>query len=247
MSEAGLQVRASIGGGETSVSTGLPVLDHLLELLARYGGFGLRLEVAPGGADEEVAAAGRALGEALRDWLHGDGARGFGSGTVPADEALAHVAVEASGRPLVVSNAISHARTSAGCTSTSWRGSSRALRGRRPHRARAPARGRRRTARPRSDLQVPRRRARAGGPAHPAEGVNVAEKTPIRTEAAPAPFQGAPYSQAVRVGDLVFVSGQLALLPDHAEIQGETIQEQTSRSGTWARSSRRPAAGSTSS
>ena len=45
MSEAGLEVRASIGGGETAVSTGLPVLDHLLELLARYGGFGLRLEV----------------------------------------------------------------------------------------------------------------------------------------------------------------------------------------------------------
>jgi imidazoleglycerol-phosphate dehydratase len=104
MSEAGLQVRATIGGGETTVSTGLPVLDHLLELLGRYGGFGLRLEVAPGGADEEVAAAGRALGEALRDFLHGGGARGFGSGTVPADEALAHVAVEASGRPLVVSN-----------------------------------------------------------------------------------------------------------------------------------------------
>ena len=53
------------------------------------------------------------------------------------------------------------------------------------------------------------------------------EKEVVRTEAAPAPFQGAPYSQAIRVGDLVFVSGQLALRPDHAEIVGETIQEQT--------------------
>ena len=58
----GLRVRASLGVSETAVSTGLPVLDHLLELMARTGGFGLRLEVAPGGADEEVAAAGRALG-----------------------------------------------------------------------------------------------------------------------------------------------------------------------------------------
>jgi 2-iminobutanoate/2-iminopropanoate deaminase len=57
--------------------------------------------------------------------------------------------------------------------------------------------------------------------------VNVAEKTVIRTERAPAPFQGAPYSQAIRVGDLVFVSGQLALRPAHAEIVGETIGEQT--------------------
>jgi 2-iminobutanoate/2-iminopropanoate deaminase len=53
------------------------------------------------------------------------------------------------------------------------------------------------------------------------------EKTVVRTERAPAPFQGAPYSQAMRAGDFVFVSGQLALRPDHAEIVGDTIQEQT--------------------
>jgi 2-iminobutanoate/2-iminopropanoate deaminase len=53
------------------------------------------------------------------------------------------------------------------------------------------------------------------------------EKQVVRTEAAPAPFQGAPYSQAIRAGDLVFVSGQLALRPDHAEIVSDSIQEQT--------------------
>jgi 2-iminobutanoate/2-iminopropanoate deaminase len=53
------------------------------------------------------------------------------------------------------------------------------------------------------------------------------EKQVVRTEAAPAPFQGAPYSQAIRAGDLVFVSGQLALRPDHAEIVGDSIGEQT--------------------
>jgi len=52
-------------------------------------------------------------------------------------------------------------------------------------------------------------------------------KTPVRTEEAPAPFQGAPYSQAVRAGDFVFVSGQLALRPDHTEIVGDSIEEQT--------------------
>src|SRR6266699_1899007 len=59
------------------------------------------------------------------------------------------------------------------------------------------------------------------------DGALMSEKTVVRTEAAPAPFQGAPYSQAIRAGGLVFVSGQLALRPDHAEIAGETIQEQT--------------------
>lgn len=53
------------------------------------------------------------------------------------------------------------------------------------------------------------------------------DKEAVRTEAAPAPFQGAPYSQAIRADGLVFVSGQLALLPDHAEIVGERIAEQT--------------------
>ena len=53
------------------------------------------------------------------------------------------------------------------------------------------------------------------------------EKEVVRTEAAPAPFQGAPYSQAIKAGGLVFVSGQLALEPGHTELQGGTIQEQT--------------------
>src|SRR5919108_5703509 len=55
----------------------------------------------------------------------------------------------------------------------------------------------------------------------------MAGKTVVRTVEAPAPFQGAPYSQAISAGGLVFVSGQLALRPDHAEIVGETIEEQT--------------------
>jgi 2-iminobutanoate/2-iminopropanoate deaminase len=55
----------------------------------------------------------------------------------------------------------------------------------------------------------------------------MAEKSVVRTGAAPAPFQGAPYSQAISAGGLVFVSGQLALRPDHAEIVGDSIAEQT--------------------
>jgi 2-iminobutanoate/2-iminopropanoate deaminase len=54
----------------------------------------------------------------------------------------------------------------------------------------------------------------------------VETKSVVRTEAAPAPFQGAPYSQAIRAGGFVFVSGQLGLKPDHAEITG-SIDEQT--------------------
>src|SRR5438270_2477509 len=56
---------------------------------------------------------------------------------------------------------------------------------------------------------------------------SVSDKDVVRTEAAPAPFQGAPYSQAIRAGGFVFVSGQLALEPGHTELSGGTIQEQT--------------------
>jgi 2-iminobutanoate/2-iminopropanoate deaminase len=55
----------------------------------------------------------------------------------------------------------------------------------------------------------------------------VADKDVVRTEAAPAPFQGAPYSQAIRANGFVFVSGQLALQPGRAELSGGTIEEQT--------------------
>ena len=53
------------------------------------------------------------------------------------------------------------------------------------------------------------------------------EKTVVRTEAAPAPFQGAPYSQAIKANGLVFVSGQLSLRPGEKDLTGGTIQEQT--------------------
>ncbi len=100
-----LRVRAAVSGQERSqISTGLPVLDHLIGLLAEYAALDVLLEVQPGATADEVAAAGRALGEALAPELRDPGVRGHGSSAVPADEALAHVALEASGRPLVVTN-----------------------------------------------------------------------------------------------------------------------------------------------
>ena len=53
------------------------------------------------------------------------------------------------------------------------------------------------------------------------------EKEAIRTEAAPAPFQGAPYSQAIRAGGLLFVSGQVALQPGSSEPVSDAIGAQT--------------------
>jgi len=54
----------------------------------------------------------------------------------------------------------------------------------------------------------------------------MSDTTVVRTEAAPAPFQGAPYSQAIAAGGFVFVSGQLGLKPGDNAISGG-IAEQT--------------------
>ena len=51
------------------------------------------------------------------------------------------------------------------------------------------------------------------------------EKTVVRTESAPAPFQGAPYNQAICVGDLVFVAGQLGLEPGDKAVEGDVAAQ----------------------
>lgn len=55
----------------------------------------------------------------------------------------------------------------------------------------------------------------------------MAEKEVIRTDRAPGPFQGAPYSQAIRLGELVFAAGQVGVDPATGELAGPTISEQT--------------------
>ncbi len=52
-------------------------------------------------------------------------------------------------------------------------------------------------------------------------------KEVVRTEAAPAPFEGAPYSQAIKANGLVFVSGQLGLRPGERELVPGGVAEQT--------------------
>jgi imidazoleglycerol-phosphate dehydratase len=91
------------GRGETNVATGVPILDHLLSVLATSASFDLALEVEPGDAEVEISAAARSLGEALAEPLRAPGARGHGSAVLPVEEALAHVTLEATTRPLLVS------------------------------------------------------------------------------------------------------------------------------------------------
>lgn len=55
----------------------------------------------------------------------------------------------------------------------------------------------------------------------------MADKDVISTDRAPGPFQGAPYNQAIRIGDLVFVAGQLGIELESGELAGPSVEEQT--------------------
>ncbi|HEY2325884.1 MAG TPA: hypothetical protein VGH52_00200 [Gaiellaceae bacterium] len=102
-SRSGVRVELA-AEGSTNITTGLPVLDHLVGELAAVARFRVALEVAPGGPDEEVIAAGRAFGGAIGDLLAVDGAAGRGWAIVPADEALASASLERADETLFASN-----------------------------------------------------------------------------------------------------------------------------------------------
>ena len=55
----------------------------------------------------------------------------------------------------------------------------------------------------------------------------MSDKRAVRTESAPAPFEGAPYSQGIVAGELVFVSGQLGIDPAQGQVVEGGIVAQT--------------------
>ena len=94
------------GSGRYDVSTGVPFLDHMLELFARHGFFDLTIQ-ATGDLHVDhhhtVEDVGLVLGQALREALgEKTGIRRFGEATVPLDEALVQTIVDLSGRPFFV-------------------------------------------------------------------------------------------------------------------------------------------------
>jgi imidazoleglycerol-phosphate dehydratase len=102
--ETKLRARVDLDGeGKVKVATGLAFLDHMLEQVARYGGFDLNLR---GSGDLQVDThhlvedAGIVVGQALSQAL-GDraGIARFASAYAPLDEALARVVIDLGKRP----------------------------------------------------------------------------------------------------------------------------------------------------
>lgn len=102
--ETDVTVRLALDGtGATTVSTGIPFLDHMLTALAKHGRLDLELSCAGDlhvddhhTAEDCALALGAAIDQALGDRR---GIARFGSSHAPLDEALARAVIDLSGRP----------------------------------------------------------------------------------------------------------------------------------------------------
>jgi imidazoleglycerol-phosphate dehydratase len=105
--ETQIQLRLALDGrGRYDVRTGIRFLDHMLDLVARHGGFDLTI-AATGDLDVDahhtVEDVGIALGEAVAAALGNKrGINRAGYFVMPMDETLAVAAIDLSGRPFAV-------------------------------------------------------------------------------------------------------------------------------------------------
>jgi imidazoleglycerol-phosphate dehydratase len=102
--ETNIELTFNIDGeGQSNIITGLPFLNHMLDLFAKHGQFDLIVQ-ASGDTDVDdhhtTEDIGICLGQVLREAL-GDkkGIKRYGNAFVPMDETLAQVVVDLSNRP----------------------------------------------------------------------------------------------------------------------------------------------------
>lgn len=104
--ETEVSLSLCLDGGDYKIQTGVGFFDHMLDHVARHGGFGLTV-VAKGDTHVDdhhtVEDVGIVLGQALVEAL-GDkrGIDRFGFASVPMEDALARVSVDLSGRQSLV-------------------------------------------------------------------------------------------------------------------------------------------------
>lgn len=105
--ETDIEIELNVdGSGKAQIYTGVPFFDHMLTLFAKHGLFDLKVK-AIGDIEVDyhhtVEDTGIVLGNCFREALGNKaGIVRYGSMLLPMDETLARVALDLSGRPLLV-------------------------------------------------------------------------------------------------------------------------------------------------
>ncbi len=94
------------GTGKSDISTGIPFMDHMLELFAKHGFFDLKIQ-AKGDIEVDyhhtIEDLGLVLGDAIAKCAgEKKGIKRYGNFLLPMDETLAMIALDLSGRPYLV-------------------------------------------------------------------------------------------------------------------------------------------------
>ena len=117
--ETDIRIELNLDGqGRSSIKTGLPFLDHMLELFGKHSLIDLSI-TAKGDlavdAHHTVEDIGLVLGSALDQALgHRKGINRYGCSTIPMDDALSRVVLDLGGRPYLVIDMACRKRTSGG-------------------------------------------------------------------------------------------------------------------------------------
>ena len=108
--ETDINIKLNLDGGDVKINTGIGFFDHMLEAFAVHGGFGLQVNVKGDlhvDCHHTIEDTGIVLGKAFAKALGNKSAiERFGSFYIPMDEALSFAAVDISGRPFLIFNAV---------------------------------------------------------------------------------------------------------------------------------------------
>jgi len=96
--ETRIRLQLERGSGEAKVATGIPFLDHMMVILARYSALDIQLEAAGDLKHHIIEDVAIAMGRAIAEIAPANAAR-YGDQTIPMDDALVQACIDVGGRP----------------------------------------------------------------------------------------------------------------------------------------------------
>ena len=96
--ETKILIELEPGSGKANINTGIPFLDHMMVILARYSGLDIRLEAAGDLKHHIIEDVAICVGQAVANIAPANAVR-YGDQTIPMDDALVQACIDIGGRP----------------------------------------------------------------------------------------------------------------------------------------------------